>query len=406
MQTQINVSLKNIVESAIKNTSFYKEKYKHINLNNENFFGNLPILTKEEIRENNEYMLNNSMVRENLIIDETSGTTGLPLKLYKTKKESVKTSIEMWKQRLRLGVSPKDRFVSNFGSILKDNGEIEIPYTKFGRNGCLQLSMTHQTPEAFNAYLDAMTKFQPTWFHAVPSIVYLMAEYYKENNIQVHIESLKYIEASGEFLPQHQKRKIEEVFNVPVRNNYAAQEFYMIAFECEYGHMHILERNVYVEICNNKKKEKNGIEGDVIVTGLNNHAMPLIRYRLGDRGKILNQQCNCGNISPILELSGGRIEDHIKLPNGNTMHSIAFILATEWMDLIYPDSVIQLQAVQNTTNTIEVFIRKGQKWSVIAREGLLKKLGELISPDIEFVIKTSERPLSKGKFKHYIRNFK
>ena len=54
-----------------------------------------------------------------------------------------------------------------------------------------------------------------------------------------------------------------------------------IAHECEYGSLHINDENMIVEILNNGLPCKDGEQGEIVVTELNNTAMPLIRYQLG-----------------------------------------------------------------------------------------------------------------------------
>ena len=43
-----------------------------------------------------------------------------------------------------------------------------------------------------------------------------------------------------------------------------------------------------------------GTEGEIVVTLLVNRAMPLVRYRTGDRGALLPAACSCGRATPLL----------------------------------------------------------------------------------------------------------
>ncbi len=86
---------------------------------------------------------------------------------------------------------------------------------------------------------------------------------------------------------------------------YGANEFHSIAYECPYGNMHLMSGNVYVEVLNDNKECVAGEEGEVYVTSLTNSVMPLIRYQIGDRGKIeAGKKCMCGNHSPVIVVSG------------------------------------------------------------------------------------------------------
>jgi phenylacetate-CoA ligase len=51
--------------------------------------------------------------------------------------------------------------------------------------------------------------------------------------------------------------------------------------------------------------------GEVVLTGLVNYAMPLIRYRVGDTARFSAQACPCGRGMPVIEEIGGRMDDFV-----------------------------------------------------------------------------------------------
>ena len=67
----------------------------------------------------------------------------------------------------------------------------------------------------------------------------------------------------------------------------------------------------YVEIVDSEgKRVPDGCEGDVLVTSLTNFAMPLIRYRIGDRGVLASREgTNRKRDSQVLEEVLGRNSD-------------------------------------------------------------------------------------------------
>jgi phenylacetate-CoA ligase len=62
--------------------------------------------------------------------------------------------------------------------------------------------------------------------------------------------------------------------------------------------MHVISENVIVEVVDESGQAVIGKEGDILISDLNNRVMPFIRYRIGDRGRILASQCSCGRIGP------------------------------------------------------------------------------------------------------------
>src|SRR6185503_5752966 len=78
----------------------------------------------------------------------------------------------------------------------------------------------------------------------------------------------------------------------PIINYYATTELGPIAWEClrEPGRFHILHPDVFVE----------SLEGELVVTRLRDSVLPLLRYRTGDRGQVVDEACACGLRGPSI----------------------------------------------------------------------------------------------------------
>ena len=91
------------------------------------------------------------------------------------------------------------------------------------------------------------------------------------------------------------RKFIEKAFGAEVFDIYGCTEIKEIAWECEkHEGYHINEDDVYVEILHGESPAKPGEVGDIVLTDLRNKAMPLIRYRIGDRGLLIAGNCSCG----------------------------------------------------------------------------------------------------------------
>ncbi|MBI3535384.1 MAG: hypothetical protein HY072_07890, partial [Deltaproteobacteria bacterium] len=89
-----------------------------------------------------------------------------------------------------------------------------------------------------------------------------------------------------------------------------------MAFQCEhqseyqaggFHHLqhHLMDEYNYVEIVdNNGNLLPPENVGKILITSLKKFAYPLIRYEIGDQGKILASKCKCGRTSRILEFLG------------------------------------------------------------------------------------------------------
>jgi phenylacetate-CoA ligase len=108
---------------------------------------------------------------------------------------------------------------------------------------------------------------------------------------------------------------------VPSLSNYSAAEIGPIGVECARcpGHFHIVHSNVLVECDQETSAEFDGTEvGRLLVTHLHSYATPIIRYDLGDFGR-LEQKCRCGHDGPVLSNIFGRGKHFLRHPNGKLM---------------------------------------------------------------------------------------
>jgi phenylacetate-CoA ligase len=61
--------------------------------------------------------------------------------------------------------------------------------------------------------------------------------------------------------------------------------------------------------------------GKVIITNLDNYAMPIIRYENGDLARLSDKQCSCQRGAPLLKEIQGRVYDVIEGLNGRKVHT-------------------------------------------------------------------------------------
>ena len=161
--------------------------------------------------------------------------------------------------------------------------------------------------------------------------------------------------ATSEVLAPPQRVLLEEVFGAPVLVEYGCGELGPIAYDCELGTLHLLTPDVVVEILKPDGAPAGpGESGEVVVTDLNNRAMPLVRYRLGDFG-VPGAGCRCGRGLPTLERIWGRAYDFIGTPDGKRYHGEFFMYLFE--DLRREGSGVQgFQVTQDGPATIEIAI--------------------------------------------------
>ncbi len=105
---------------------------------------------------------------------------------------------------------------------------------------------------------------------------------------------------------------------IPTLSNYSSGELGPIAYECtrHEGHYHVAHTNVIVECDDKLTTTFEGVTvGRLLITHLHSYATPLIRYDIGDFGK-LHDRCPCGHDGPAISHIYGRGKHFLRHPDG------------------------------------------------------------------------------------------
>ena len=243
------------------------------------------------------------------------------------------------------------------------------------------------------AYIRELERRQPVFIDSYPSSVYRIASFLKSRGQQHRIHP-KVIVTSSETLLDSQRETIEEVFCCPVRDQYGSAEMAGFFAECEHGRYHVAPEYGIVEIVDaDGAGVPVGEMGELCLTGLINPAMPLIRYLIGDVGRLSDISCACGRHAPVVESIEGRIDDVIITPSGRHVGRLdpAFKGVT---------GIRESQILQTARDQVVVRIVSDDR-SQVNGAGLVSNLSERIGTDvrisIEFVESIDKEP--NGKFR-------
>ena len=145
--------------------------------------------------------------------------------------------------------------------------------------------------------------------------------------------------------------------------------------------MHINARDLYLEIDSSDPYTE---PGEILVTQLNNYAMPFIRYRIGDVGMLSDEICPCGNDLPILAELLGRSTATFRTKNGTLIHGGYF--TRQFYGL---KGVNQFQIIQETLRHCVLKVVVNRRWTEATRHHLVqciqKALGGDVVVTVEFV---------------------
>ncbi len=288
--------------AAASDTDFYGSSVQ--GLSPEEFLADptaLRMTMKEDVRDAGRF-IRHGVRRESLGMMETSGSTGNSAQFYFDRDALNQRAALLALLQMEFGRSPFDLYAEISYSTPKP-----FPLSALGIFRKVHISVFQEESKTF-----AMLKrLRPDIIGWYPSVLGIMA---RLNGLEDRPLRLKSAYSGGEPLTGEGRRLIEDSFSCAVFEQYAATEFGCIAWECPEEHrLHVNSNTCLVEIVDDKGKPSRS--GNIIITGLINKAMPLLRYSIGDMGT-WGKECSCGRATPVLDSVSGRSDDLFILPSG------------------------------------------------------------------------------------------
>jgi phenylacetate-coenzyme A ligase PaaK-like adenylate-forming protein len=140
---------------------------------------------------------------------------------------------------------------------------------------------------------------------------------------------------SGEQVEPTTRRRIREMMGCPVTSFYTLAEAGIVGLESGKGGCYRFdETRVLVEILGEDGfPVPVGTEGEIVVTPLDNLAMPLLRYRTGDRASWMEGSCAGAEYAGCFVLSGGRQPTRLITMSGASLNVIRFAKVLEALEV-------------------------------------------------------------------------
>jgi phenylacetate-CoA ligase len=199
------------------------------------------------------------------------------------------------------------------------------PHRWFQRFGLFPRTVVNAgQPES--AVKDDVLRLRPRLLMGYPVMLRALLRNLTDAELAALRRRLRLVFTDSELVTEEARAVLAERFGVPVCDEYSAYEVLTVASHCRYGSMHVDEDRVVLELLDDAGSPvADGQEGAVVVTHYRERAMPLLRYRLGDRAIGLPPGCRCGSRFRRMVLTRGRSEDYIQLPDGRRVYVGTFI---------------------------------------------------------------------------------
>lgn len=356
-----NRRLTSILVHAWENTEYYREVLSecgvvHNGTVNLDRFSNIPFLTKDIIRKENRRLQARHLPKgRKSLANSSGGSTGQPVKFlqdshYWNVNVATKTyhfevlGKKIGEPEMKIWGSEKDLFEGTIGWKAK--------LQNFLYNRKLQQCF-HLPEENIVSIIRNINTYQPKLIWCYRDGMDAVAKYVNRHRIRTYSPAA--IVCLGGTLYPHIVRTIEQAFSAPVINAYGSREMGDIGFEClKREGIHLSTHSHKLEVIDENGQCTMDREGEIVVTSLMNYAMPFIRYRIGDRGKLATRQCSCGRGFPLLESVSGRLIERFINAKGEYIDPIYFI---HLIGVVYNnDEIKRFQVIQDDYACITVKI--------------------------------------------------
>lgn len=269
-------------------------------------FASLPFTTSRDLRRDPLQFLcvSHTQVARAVTI-QSSGTTGLPKRLFFTE-EDLERTVDFFCYGMSTLVQAGQRVLILMpGKLPGSVGDLLVRgLARMGAEG-----IVHGPVRESEETIEAVRTLRPDCLVGIPVQVLAMARQPQSGCIPRGL--LRSVLLSTDYVPSALVTAIERAWGCRVYQHYGMSEMgYGGGVECDaHRGYHLREADLFVEIIDPQSGRSlpDGMTGEVVFTTLTRRAMPLIRYRTGDLARFHTRPCPCGSVLPRLGKVTGRM---------------------------------------------------------------------------------------------------
>jgi len=390
-------ALREIVEYAKRHVPFYKQKYKHTNplhIKSLKELSKLPIITRDEFLDAGVNVYSdefNYVNKEELKERATSGSTGEAFKIKYDERAWDYLEAVYARAFFNQGYNPAFSMAYYWYEPLKRKF-----HNYFG------LFRRHYIPCSWSIkrQIKELKNHNFRYIHYYSSMIYYISRVISKRDAE-KIRP-RAIFAHAEILSDAMRRRIESTFRTKVYDSYGTTEFVRMAWECPIcGEYHIDEDSIIFEVLDeNDKPVRPGQMGRVVVTGLANYLMPIIRYELGDFAILSGKKPSCGRSLRLMKEVVGRVHDFLVNDKNQKVPPRTVIDA---LDPVEGLDIFQIVQKEKDKVVVRYLSRAPTK---ILRDMVKSKIKQLLGKKVSVTLIKKEPRISKrGKLRLVYREF-
>lgn len=210
-----------------------------------------------------------------LVVERTSGTSGIPTKIVKTRAERLALSLGIWACRRAYDPPVKPNEFAAF----------------YPRSACqgFPFDPRSTSPHEILALYQWLQTQHIRWIQSPPSLLVMHAKALNALGARAPSKYLKFVEIAGAHLGEDDCSAIEGALGARVINQYGTREHWAVGYAERTGAFAINDSCVHVELMDDDDNPitASDKEGTLAATSLILKLLPIVRYKTGDRGKWL-----------------------------------------------------------------------------------------------------------------------
>ncbi len=321
--------------------------------------GALPAVDKSEMRDRLDDFLADDCTAADRIPNHTGGSTGTPFRFFLDRRDvEGRHAIDM-RCRNWAGWELGDRTAMLWGHLgdVKGRKSLTARLKNALLNRILTLNAYTMSEAAIREYRDRIDGYGPSILIGYASALAFMAGSLGREGLAP--PALKGIISSAETLTDEQRATVESWCTAPLLNRYGSREMGVVAQQCKPdGGFHVNAERLVVEVLGPDGRPcADGEQGEIVVTDLENRAMPFIRYRTGDLA-VVGGSCDCGRGLPVLSRIEGRMSDVLQTVDGRYISCPGPRLYSGGID-----GIAQMQVIQEKRDALRVKLVPDALWN-------------------------------------------
>ena len=400
-----NEKLRRLIRHAYENVPYYRERWKSLKLSPEDIrsredLPKLPVLTKEDVRQNFERLVSQKASRSELVFRHTSGTTGTALHFYVTKAAIAFQWAVWWRHRLRFGVEPGAWHANFTGKRVVPLDQKVPPYWRWNRPlRQALLTMHHLTPAKIGSVMEFLNSRRFEFYSGYPSIIHMLAAHASEAGLAL-ASPPRAVFTGAENMLDFQRRDIQKFTGAILTDQYGCSEGCGNASHCP---EFVYHEDFEFGMMEGAEPDPGSSAKPILCTGFASDVFPLIRYQVGDTGVWQEDGagCPCGRNSRVLLRIEGRQDDYVITPEGTRIMRF---------DYVFKDAlnVKEVQIVQEKLGEITVRMVRRDGYAAGDEADIRREIHRWISRQLavrfEYVQEIERQP--NGKFRAVLSRLK